>query len=65
MRLNFPRKILNKESKLIFEGILQMTLFLFYNFMRFKDPKDESIRGKDGKPRLERKFNVSKKFVNK
>ena len=42
-RLKVSRKILYKVSKRILEGILEMTLFLFYMFKIFKDPKDDSI----------------------
>ena len=64
-RLKVSRKILNKESKLILEGIRLRTLCLFYKFMRFKDPKDESIWKKYGKPPWETRLKVSRKILYK
>ena len=42
-RSKVARNILYKEPNRILQGILVRTLFLFYKFKGFKDPKDESI----------------------
>jgi hypothetical protein len=65
MRLKGSRKIQNKESKLILQGILVMTLFLFYKLKSFEDPNDDSIRGKEGKHPWERIPKGSRKILNK
>jgi hypothetical protein len=41
-----------------------MILFLFYKFKSFKDPKDDSIKGKEGKPPWDRRLKVSRKNLN-
>ena len=64
-RLKVSRKILYKESKRMLQGIILWTLCLYYKFKRFKDPKVESIRGKDGKPRWEWRLKDSWKILNK
>ena len=40
-----------------------MTLFFFYEFKSFKDPKDDSIWGKEGKPPWDKRPKGSRKIL--